>query len=215
MTETVIEFQVDMTCQNCVKAISSLLDGKEGISSFDIDLSSKSVVVSTTKPTGHIQSLIESTGKRAVVLGSSGRKNGLSSSSAVAMLGGTIGYSVNDWVKGVIRFTQVDEDVCIIDGTLDGLSPGYHGLAIHETGDLSKDCEGLGGHFNPRNARHGSPQDEERHVGDLGNVLADENGRASFKFSDKMIKVWDLIDALLLWEAIRMTLARDQVHLLK
>ena len=33
----------------------------------------------------------------------------------------------------------------------------------------------------------------ERHVGDLGNILADENGRARFRLTDKLIKVWDII----------------------
>ena len=28
----------------------------------------------------------------------------------------------------------------MIDGTIDGLSPGRHGLNIHELGDLSQGC---------------------------------------------------------------------------
>ena len=32
-----------------------------------------------------------------------------------------------------------------------------------------------------------------RHVGDLGNVIADEVGRAQFKFADKLVKVTDII----------------------
>ena len=53
----------------------------------------------------------------------------------------------------------------------------------------------LGGHYNPRGTRHGSPVDggEARHVGDLGNVRAGEDGRADFRFSDRLIKVWDVI----------------------
>ena len=51
----------------------------------------------------------------------------------------------------------------------------------------------MGDHYNPRNTRHGSPVDAERHVGDLGNIIADESGRASFKFADEMITVGDII----------------------
>ena len=36
---------------------------------------------------------------------------------------------------------QVDPEECVIDGTIDGLSPGEHGLAIHECGDLSGGCD--------------------------------------------------------------------------
>ena len=49
-----------------------------------------------------------------------------------------------------MRFTQTDQNTCIIDGTLDGLTPGEHGLAIHECGDLSGGCTTVGDHYNPR-----------------------------------------------------------------
>ena len=77
---------------------------------------------------------------------------------------------------------QTDSETCVIDGTIDGLVPNSkHGLAIHECGDISEGCQSVGSHYNPRNKRHGSPLEDERHVGDLGNVLADANGRALFK----------------------------------
>ena len=66
---------------------------------------------------------------------------------AVAMIGGLIG---NGLAQGVVRFTQIDTENCIIDGTLDGLSPGSHGLAIHECGDISGGCSTVGDHYNPR-----------------------------------------------------------------
>ena len=58
-------------------------------------------------------------------------------------------------IPGVIRFVQVDSETCVIDGTLDGLSPGAeHGVAIHASGDFSNGCgadpDVLGGHYNPR-----------------------------------------------------------------
>ena len=83
----------------------------------------------------------------------------------------------------------------MIEGTLDGLSPGLHGLAIHETGDTSEGCVSLGGHYNPKGARHGSPDNsrEERHYGDLGNIMAGEDGRARFRLVDKVVEVWEVI----------------------
>ncbi|CAB4057122.1 CCS [Lepeophtheirus salmonis] len=162
-----------------VMKISSELAAQDGISSYDIDLKSQSVVVSSVQPTSDIKCLIESTGKRAVVVGSSGKTLQSGLSSAVAMLGGTIGSSINQKTIGVIRFTQVDDENCIIDGTIDGLSPGYHGLAVHESGDLSQGCNSLGGHYNPRNMRHGSPLDKERHVCSSRRSEPDDFGRGT------------------------------------
>lgn len=34
-----------------------------------------------------------------------------------------------------------------------------------------------GPHFNPLNRVHGAPNEEERHAGDLGNILAGSDGR--------------------------------------
>ena len=45
-------------------------------------------------------------------------------------------------------------------GELSGLSPGLHGFHIHETGDLSDECRGAGGHYNPGGRQHGAPDVE-------------------------------------------------------
>ena len=42
---------------------------------------------------------------------------------------------------GVIRMVQATEKQCIIEGTIDGLTPGKHGLTVHDFGDLSRACE--------------------------------------------------------------------------
>lgn len=59
---------------------------------------------------------------------------------------------------------------------IEGITPGLHGFHIHEKGDLSGGCKSAGGHYNPFGMTHGSRESEERHVGDLGNIEADENG---------------------------------------
>lgn len=55
------------------------------------------------------------------------------------MIGPNAGYSSNG-INGVIRFVQ-GPDGCIVDGAIDGLTPGPHGLHIHECGDISDGCK--------------------------------------------------------------------------
>lgn len=38
----------------------------------------------------------------------------------------------------------------------------------------------LGAHFNPKKLTHGAPEDEIRHAGDLGNIVANADGISSF-----------------------------------
>lgn len=61
---------------------------------------------------------------------------------AVAMLGGTTGFS-NLGINGVVRFVQINEKECVVDGIIDGLTPGNHGFHVYECGDLSNGCEKL------------------------------------------------------------------------
>ncbi len=90
-------------------------------------------------------------------------------------------------VTGVVTFTKNGADIHVV-ADLEGLAPGNHGFHIHEYGDCSKlDGTSAGGHFNPENKDHGGPMDENRHVGDLGNITADENGKAHLDINDSMI----------------------------
>nr|CAD2177773.1 unnamed protein product [Meloidogyne enterolobii] len=91
-------------------------------------------------------------------------------------------------VKGTIRFHQEDEgSPTRIEGEITGLSPGLHGFHVHAYGDLTNGCVSAGPHYNPTNMSHGGPLDEVRHVGDLGNVHAKENGLAKIGFFDNKI----------------------------
>ena len=194
-TETTTEFAVNLTCQKCVLITEKILKDSPDILDFSVNLEKQRVVVTSTKSTNKVKEMIESTGKRAVVLGIGTSEARITESkypaAAVVMVGGLIGAGK---VEGVIRLVQVDAENCVIDGSIDGLNPfGEHALAIHECGDIRQGCFSVGEHFNPRNTLHGSPLKTERHVGDLGNIVANQFGRAEFKFSDRLVKVSDII----------------------
>ena len=71
------------------------------------------------------------------------------------------------------------EDGVRVVAHVNGLTPGLHGFHVHEKGDLSApDLASAGGHFNPGGHKHGGPEGEMRHAGDLGNLEADAKGHA-------------------------------------
>jgi Cu-Zn family superoxide dismutase len=60
---------------------------------------------------------------------------------------------------------------------LRGLTPGKHGVHIHETADCSAtDASSAGGHYNATHSKHGAPDGSPSHAGDLGNVVANSAG---------------------------------------
>jgi superoxide dismutase, Cu-Zn family len=92
-------------------------------------------------------------------------------------------------VHGHVTFTQKDGYVEVT-GEVMGLTPGEHGFHIHEYGDCSAlDAGSAGAHFNPDKKPHGGRDDENRHVGDMGNITADESGKATINFKDKLISL--------------------------
>ena len=87
-------------------------------------------------------------------------------------------------MQGYLTFTQLAPDRVRVTGEVSGHQPGTKGFHIHEKGDCSEP-KGMsaGGHFNPHSAKHGGPYDPERHAGDLGNVVFNDQGVAKIDFT--------------------------------
>ncbi len=92
-------------------------------------------------------------------------------------------------VRGVIVLHQQDDGLHLT-GKVSGLKPGLHGFHIHQFGDL-RDPNGksAGGHFNPRGTKHGGPNDQEHHAGDLGNIKANADGVANVDITAPWLKL--------------------------
>lgn len=102
---------------------------------------------------------------------------------AIAILHPTQGSSV----QGMVTLSKENGNVKVV-ADVEGLTPGKHGFHIHEYGDCSAaDATSAGGHFNPEEKGHGAPTDDERHVGDLGNIVADADGNAHLEWTDSKI----------------------------
>jgi superoxide dismutase, Cu-Zn family len=102
---------------------------------------------------------------------------------AVALLYPTAGNKVT----GVVTFTKTENGVQVV-ADMEGLAPGLHGFHVHQYGDCSApNGDSAGGHFNPEGMAHGAPASKERHVGDLGNVTADKDGKAHLEWTDRLI----------------------------
>uniref|UniRef100_Q07182 Superoxide dismutase [Cu-Zn] n=1 Tax=Chymomyza amoena TaxID=7293 RepID=SODC_CHYAM len=98
---------------------------------------------------------------------------------------------INGDAKGTVYFEQ--EDACApvkVCGEITGLNKGQHGFHVHEFGDNTNGCMSSGPHFNPLNKEHGAPTDENRHLGDLGNIEAPGDGPTKVCINDSKITLF-------------------------
>ncbi|MFW6067699.1 MAG: superoxide dismutase family protein [Myxococcota bacterium] len=86
--------------------------------------------------------------------------------------------------RGTVRFSTSGEDVKV-SAEVEGLEPGSkHGFHVHEYGDCSaEDGMSAGGHYAPEDHPHALPPTTPRHAGDMGNLEADDEGRATYEGS--------------------------------
>jgi len=90
---------------------------------------------------------------------------------------------------GTITISEGDSATASYTGTITGLTAGQqHGIHVHQNGDTGGNCDSAGGHYNPDMAPHGMPSSPstDRHIGDLGNILANGQGDSTFSLSDNL-----------------------------
>lgn len=85
-------------------------------------------------------------------------------------------------VRGEVILSQKKDESTPVFFHIDlhGFKPSQgniHGFHIHESAVKNNSCATAGGHFNPFHTTHGGPNATTRHVGDLGNIVVDSEGK--------------------------------------
>ncbi|KAF7725039.1 hypothetical protein EC973_000446 [Apophysomyces ossiformis] len=160
------------------------------IKHFEVDLANERVVIEGHAAPSKIAKALKSTG-RTVILRGQGPATGASHGGAAVCIFDTFGDNpalpMPSNTNGLARFVQIDKETCLIDLTVQGLTPGKHGVHIHELGDISRGWMSAGDHFNPTNEDHGN------HVGDLGNVEVGTDGWGDLVLESSRVRVSDVI----------------------
>lgn len=85
-------------------------------------------------------------------------------------------YNTSGDMVGTAVYSEQPEGVQI-KIKVEGLTPGFHGVHIHEYAKCEgPDFKSSGNHLNPEGKEHGLMHPEGSHLGDLPNVEADLNG---------------------------------------
>ncbi|CAM1297398.1 CCS (predicted) [Pycnogonum litorale] len=177
MTNVKVEFAVELSCDKCVEVVKSSLEDLKDVKILNIDLNKQQVIVETSLSTSTILEKIESTGRNAVLKGYEAKTGHL----------GAAVSELKDRCKGVIRFIQLDEETCLIDGAVSDLQKNQmHRFRIHEYGDLSNGYDSVGHIYK-------SSSDDEQVAGNIICQTADDDGSVTFRIENKEIKVRDII----------------------
>jgi Cu-Zn family superoxide dismutase len=102
---------------------------------------------------------------------------------AIATLQPTEGNTTS----GMVAFIQADADngAIRVVGKIIDIAPGTHGFHVHEIGNCATpDASSAGDHFNPAGVHHAGHEAAVRHVGDLGNLVANADNTATIDFYD-------------------------------
>lgn len=82
---------------------------------------------------------------------------------------------------GSAQFTQLPAGL-LVEVELQNVTPGAHGIHIHETGTCSPDFAAAGDHAAPDGTGHGFAATDAPHAGDLPNIIVAADGTAAAHF---------------------------------
>jgi superoxide dismutase, Cu-Zn family len=103
----------------------------------------------------------------------------------------------SDQKIGEAKFHQQKDGVSI-SLSVSQIPPGTHGVHLHAAGQcLAPDFKTAGAHFNPDNKQHGAKNPAGPHNGDLGNILANAEGKAKGSWVDPHVTLGDGPNSLL------------------
>jgi Cu-Zn family superoxide dismutase len=86
-------------------------------------------------------------------------------------------------LTGTATLTEAEGGVTVL-LQVENVKPGDHGAHIHMNADCSaKDAKTAGDHFNPDKHEHGLTDKEQRHLGDLGNITVDKDGKGTLEIT--------------------------------
>jgi len=173
-------FAVPMTCESCVKDVSTSLYKLDGISKVEANLKDQLVAIEGTVAPSAIVSAIQATGRDAILRGS-----GAPNSAAVCILE-THSPTTSSPVKGLARMVQISSGSVLVDLTIRGLSPGRYWATVRETGNISQGAISTGGIW--RDPKEGALKPR----GFFGTVDVGRNGVGSV-FLDRPLQLWEII----------------------
>ena len=197
-----------MSCGKCVSGVEAACASVPGVEAVVATLATNTVrVVARDANADAISAAVENAGYNCRLIGQgdvdvfgeelaarlgTNLRTLHQSLAAVAEFKGRV-YGHGD-VTGVVRLVQVDERVSLIEGSLEGLTPGNHTLVIHEYGDTTRGVHSVGPAW-PGASDDPSASDPDVPAGRIGDVVADEKGGAiiSSRVLGERVKVWDVI----------------------
>ncbi len=93
------------------------------------------------------------------------------------------GTAAGSSISGTVKLEDTGSGLKL-GAELNGVPPGPHAFHIHEFGSCADSGKAAGSHYNPMAAPHGQVLKDgiqHSHAGDLGNVTADKDGKASIE----------------------------------